>query len=127
MYTPGMQPTSSDAVMPSWKSPNSTCPSAAAPTSGTACTRSVPTSWLARSTGYSISSAMMMSEPEPTLVMPTTRPPTAPMMTVGHDPDVHRRRRRGGVLGDPGGAALHPLAQRHVRLDDEAGAARSSA
>ena len=44
--TPGMQPRSSDVVRSSWKSPNRMWPSAADATSGTACTRSVPTSSL---------------------------------------------------------------------------------
>ena len=48
---------------------------AAEATSGTACTRSVPTSSLALSVGYSAISAMMISDPEPTDVMPTTIPP----------------------------------------------------
>ena len=43
-YTPGIAPTSSEVVSPSSKSPNRMWPSAAAPTSGIACTRSVPTS-----------------------------------------------------------------------------------
>ena len=49
---------------------------AAASTSGTAWTRSVPTSLIADSVGYSISSAIMMTEPEPpTDVIPTSSPP----------------------------------------------------
>ena len=41
---PGRAPISSDAVRPNWKSPNRMCPRDAEATSGTACTRSVPTS-----------------------------------------------------------------------------------
>ena len=86
-----MQPSSSDVVRSIWKSPNRRCPIAAEATSGTACTRSVPTSSLALSVGYSAISAMMMSDPEPTEVMPTTMPPISPRTIVGTDPEVHRR------------------------------------
>ena len=51
MNAPGIEPTSSAPVTDSWKSPKMRCPIAAAATSGTACTRSVPTSWRARSFG----------------------------------------------------------------------------
>ncbi len=50
-YTPGRLPIRMDVVRPSLKSPNSTCASAADPTSGTACTRSVPTRSPALSVG----------------------------------------------------------------------------
>ena len=75
------------------------CPRAAEATSGTAWTRSVPTSSLALRVGYRAISAMMMSEPEPTEVKPTTMPPTTPTMTVGTIRRVDRgpalRQRRG--------------------------------
>ena len=45
---PGSAPIRSEAVRSNWKSPNSRWPSEAEATSGTACTRSVPTSWPAR-------------------------------------------------------------------------------
>src|SRR5699024_6123989 len=59
------------------------CPMAAASASGTACTRSVPTSLAAARVGYMISIATMISDPEPTEVIPTNRPPTAPTISVG--------------------------------------------
>ena len=75
---PGSSRPGPRAAMSSCRSPKRACPSAAAATSGTACTRSVPTRSLARSIGYSASSATMISEPEPTEVRPTIRPPAAP-------------------------------------------------
>ena len=44
MNAPGIAPISSDVVMPNDTCPYSKCPRDAAATSGTACTRSVPTS-----------------------------------------------------------------------------------
>ena len=55
---------------------------AALATSGTAWTRSVPTICDIGSAGYSSSNMMMISEPEPTDVSPTTRPPRIPMTSV---------------------------------------------
>src|SRR5215217_7045657 len=78
-----MLPTSSDAVRPTWKSPNSRWPAAAEATRGIAWTRSVPTNSEERSIGYSTSSSTIIREPEPTDVIPTTRPPTTPITTVG--------------------------------------------
>ncbi len=72
-----------DAVSASLKSPNRMCPSAADATSGTACTRSVPTSSDSLKVGYSISSRMIINEPEPTDVRPTISPPAMPMASVG--------------------------------------------
>ena len=63
--------------------PKASAPSAAATVRGTAWVRSVPTSWLAPSIGYRNSSSTIISEPEPTEVMPTMTPPTMPMITVG--------------------------------------------
>ncbi len=63
--------------------PNKKCPSAAAPTSGTACTRSVPTISFEERRGYMIISVTMISDPDPTDVMPTIRPPSAPTAKVG--------------------------------------------
>ena len=103
--TPGMQPISSDTVRPSTKSPYRMCPRAAAPTSGTACTRSVPKSSLPTSVGYMIISATMISEPDPTEVMPTTRPPTAPMIMVG----IGRT-----LIGTPEGGSVMPAAARRA-------------
>ena len=97
MNAPGIEPTSSAAVTDSSRSPKKMWPSAAEATSGTACTRSVPTSSLARSVGYSHISAMMINEPLPTEVMPTTTPPTTPMTTVGS--------RRTTISGGPCGSA----------------------
>src|SRR5829696_5684463 len=77
-----MLPTSSDAVRPSLKSPNSRWPAAAEATRGIAWTRSVPTNSEERSIGYS-SSSTIIREPEPTDVIPTTSPPTTPITTVG--------------------------------------------
>src|SRR5215217_6259905 len=77
-----MLPTSSDAVRPTWKSPNSRWPAAAEATRGIAWTRSVPTNSEERSIGYS-SSSTIIREPEPTDVIPTTSPPTTPITTVG--------------------------------------------
>ena len=61
---------------------------------------------------------MMMSEPEPTDVMPTTSPPSAPTMTVGDGPyDDHGRARAVGPhhpVADPG-----PLEQPQVGADDQ--------
>ena len=54
MMTPGMLPTSSEAVSDSSKAPQMRWPIVAASTSGTACTRSVPTSSLVDNVGYSI-------------------------------------------------------------------------
>src|SRR5829696_4795973 len=78
-----MLPTSSDAVRPTWKSPNSRWPAAAEATRGIAWTRSVPTNSEERSIGYSTSSSTIIREPEPTDVIPTTSPPTTPITTVG--------------------------------------------
>ena len=82
-YTPGMLPRRTEDVRLNWKSPNRMWPSAAEATSGIACTRSVPTSWRVDSIGYRRSRATMITEPEPTEVMPTIKPPTIPMATVG--------------------------------------------
>jgi hypothetical protein len=43
----------------------------------------VPTSWLAPIIGYRNSSITIISEPEPTDVIPTTIPPIIPTTTVG--------------------------------------------
>ncbi len=51
MITPGTAPSSNDPVSPISNSPHSRCPMAAASTSGTACTRSVPTSSFDESVG----------------------------------------------------------------------------
>ena len=83
MSTPGTEPISTAAARSSLRSPKSAWPNAAAVTSGIAWTRSVPTRSFARSRGYSASSTTMISEPEPTEVSPTTRPPAAPTRTVG--------------------------------------------
>ncbi len=83
MKTPGRLPITIDAVSPSLKSPNRMCAMAALATSGTAWTRSVPTICDIGSAGYSSSNMMMISEPEPTEVSPTTRPPRIPMTSVG--------------------------------------------
>src|SRR6266511_2441217 len=96
--TPGIEPASTAPAMSRCRSPKKACPSAAAVTSGTAWTRSVPTRSLARRVGYSVRSTTMISEPEPTEVRPTTRPPTAPSSAVGSG------RTRTGP-GSPGPAA----------------------
>jgi hypothetical protein len=88
-----MLPTSSERVRSSRKSPNSRCPTAAEATSGTAWTRSVPTSSEERSIGYRSNNSTIISDPEPTEVMPTTSPPTTPLSTVG------RGRKRNGSPG----------------------------
>ncbi len=62
--------------------PKSRWPSAAAPTSGIACTRSVPTISFDESFGYRIIRATMISDPDPTEVMPTISPPSAPITRV---------------------------------------------
>ena len=49
--TPGIEPSRTAPAMSSWRSPKKAWPIAAAATSGTACTRSVPTRSLARSIG----------------------------------------------------------------------------
>ena len=59
-----------------------TWPIAAAITSGTACTRSVPTSRSAARVGYSSMMHIMMTVPEPTEVMPTISPPMTPTSRV---------------------------------------------
>jgi hypothetical protein len=48
-----------------------------------ACARSVPTNFFAGSFGYVNIKRMIISDPAPTEVMPTTSPPNAPMTTVG--------------------------------------------
>ena len=58
-------------------------PKAAEATSGMAWTRSVPTSSRDVSIGYSIIRQTMMSDPDPTEVIPTISPPTMPMRRVG--------------------------------------------
>jgi hypothetical protein len=78
-----MAPTKIEAVSASLKSPNKTWPSAAEATSGTACTRSVPTNSDSLKLGYSIKSMMIISEPDPTEVRPTIRPPAIPISNVG--------------------------------------------
>ena len=81
--TAGTLPTTMDVVTANSTCPNASAPSAAASVSGTAWVRSVPTSWLAPSTGYKKSRSTIIKEPEPTEVIPTTKPPIAPMATVG--------------------------------------------
>ena len=68
---------------------------AAAPTSGIAWMRSVPTISFDESSGYININMTMISEPEPTEVMPTIRPPIAPTTQRRDRADergVHHRR-----------------------------------
>jgi len=80
--TAGMLPITIEAVTANWTCPNSSAPAAAARVSGTAWVRSVPTSCPADSTGYRNIIITIISEPEPTEVMPTMMPPMAPMAMV---------------------------------------------
>src|SRR5258708_8212024 len=80
--TAGTLPITIDAVTANSTWPNASAPSAAASVSGTASRRSVPTSWLAASVGDPHSSSTLISEPEPTEVIPTITPPTTPITTV---------------------------------------------
>ena len=57
---------------------------AAAAVSGIAWTRSVPTRPDAAIAGYKNSSRTIISDPDPTDVSPTIRPPATPTSTVGH-------------------------------------------
>ena len=62
---------------------------------------------------------MMISDPEPTEVMPTTMPPTAPTRMVGSDAEIDRRpalRQRVGAAV----AASSALDQPDVGADREA-------
>ena len=72
---PGTEPTISGSSSPRSRPCAAMFASAAASTSGIACTRSVPTSFTADRPGYSISSATMITEPDPTEVTPTSSPP----------------------------------------------------
>ena len=72
-----------EAVTPNSIWPKTSAPRAAAAVSGTACVRSVPTSWPALSSGYRNSISTIISEPEPTEVSPTISPPIMPMAMVG--------------------------------------------
>ena len=104
------------------RSPKNACPSAAAATSGTACTRSVPTRSLARSFGYSASSATMIRDPEPTEVRPTIRPPAAPSSRVGTGrtvigaggPSPRRLRAGPGLEQQPARGQQQRDAERHL-------------
>ena len=82
-HTAGRAPRRIVVVSPSWKSPTRMWASAAAETSGMACTRSVPTSSAPRRLGYSNIRQTMMIEPDPTEVRPTKNPPSTPTKTVG--------------------------------------------
>ena len=95
------------------------CPSAADATSGTAWTRSVPTSSFALSVGYSAMSAMMINDPEPTDVMPTTMPPARPRSDGRQAPESDGRR----TLGERIGASV---AAPRVFNEPEVGANRES-
>ena len=83
MSTAGTLPTIIEVVTENSTWPKAKAPSAAAPVSGTACTRSVPTSWLAPSNGYTNNSSTMIKDPEPTEVIPTMIPPSIPIATEG--------------------------------------------
>src|ERR1022692_3482800 len=72
--TAGTLPTMMEAVTPNSTCPKASAPRAAAAVSGTACVRSVPTSWPALSIGYANSSRMIIRDPEPTEVRPTISP-----------------------------------------------------
>ena len=72
----------SEAVTENTTWPKINAPAAAASVSGTAWVRSVPTNCPAASLGYRNRSSTIISEPEPTEVIPTIRPPTTPMTTV---------------------------------------------
>jgi hypothetical protein len=61
----------------------------------------VPTSSEERSIGYSSSNMTIISEPEPTEVMPTTSPPITPISMVGRWPDPKRPSRRRPGPGHP--------------------------
>jgi hypothetical protein len=80
--TAGMAPITIDVVTANWTLPNTSAPSAAASVSGTAWVRSVPTSRPALSDGYRNSSKTIISDPEPTDVIPTMTPPIMPIATV---------------------------------------------
>jgi len=64
-------------------SPKPACAIAPAMSIGTAWVRSVPTRIEGRRSGYSRSSVVTISEPEPTLVMPTRMPTNRPSSSVG--------------------------------------------
>src|SRR2546429_497925 len=84
-----------------------------------ACTRSVPTSDFDDSRGYKSISRTIISDPEPTDVIPTIRPPTAPTATlaIGFVPGGLRRSRArapwGWILKSSTGAGVrgapHPI------------------
>src|SRR5947209_8570869 len=81
--TAGTLPTMMAVVRENWTLPNVRAPRAAAAVRGMAWARSVPTKLRAEREGYTNISITIMSEPDPTDVSPTTRPPTTPMRTVG--------------------------------------------
>ena len=96
--------------------PKSRAPQAAASVSGTAWARSVPTSWLAPSIGYTNSSPTIIRDPEPTEVRPTTRPPRTPKREGGSGAG-----RDVGDVACPGAAAtpVEQVAQHHRPGSDE--------
>ena len=117
-YTAGSAPIRIDVVRPSSKSPTSMCAIAADVTSGTACTRSVPTNCAPRSWGYVSIRQTMMIEPDPTDVSPTSMPPIAPIRIVSgmrtwiasSVPSVSRRPARASALRRPWSHALKTMA-----------------
>jgi len=86
--TAGTLPRASDVVTDSSTWPKVRAPRAAARVSGTAWVRSVPTSWFAPSAGYRNNNRTIISEPDPTEVIPTMTPPTMPMATVARGRSV---------------------------------------